>query len=252
MASYTWIKLYIEILDDPKVGMLPDAMKWRMVQLFLVARERNKDGLLGSISQVAWRLRVSEDDLIISMKTLADNGIVKDTPDGWMVINFVKRQAPVAGKDRVGAFRERNKDVTKSYNNSNESVTTENIDSISISNSLYDSDSLIKESTENQKSKSPTDAEFFAHFGNFNNQREQKRWVAMVESVGFEQAQRIAEWAEKKEINMTNRMGLMDSMETAAKNWKQGQSKPGKKDGNEDFFTKLNKLRVPEVIDGNA
>jgi len=136
------------------------------------------------------------------------------------------------------------------YNEFEKTIDTSiSIKSLSIDQSI---DSLIKESSENQKSKSPSDAEFFSHFGNYNNQREQKRWIAMVESVGFEQAQRIADWAEKKEIHFTNRGGLLDSMETAAKNWKQGQSKPGKKDSNEDFFAKLNKLRVPEVVDGNT
>jgi len=130
--------------------------------------------------------------------------------------------------------------------------TPELVKSNSPLNTYTESNAQSESNADAKPSKSPTDAEFFAHFGNFNNQREQKRWIALVESVGFEQAQRIAEWAEKKEINMTNRMGLMDSMETAAKNWKQGQSKPGKKDSNEDFFTKLNKLRIPEVIDGNA
>jgi len=99
------------------------------------------------------------------------------------------------------------------------------------------------------KARTPADAEFYSHFGNYYNQREQKRWIALIESVGFEQAQRIADWADKREIYMTNRTGLLDSMETAAKNWKSGSNKPrNQKDSNAEFFEKLNKLRTPEEV----
>lgn len=52
----------------------------------------------------------------------------------------------------------------------------------------------------NKSSSTPRDAEFISHFGNFNGTREQKRWDALVDSVGFEQARAIAEWAEKREL----------------------------------------------------
>jgi DnaD/phage-associated family protein len=139
VTHYTWIKLYIEILDDDKLGLLPDWLKWRMVQLFLVAREKNRDGLLGPVSGLAWRLRISEDDLIGALRTLSEIGIVAETPDGWLVVNFLKRQAPVTTAERVREYRkrERNDGETKRYKKCNESVTEAEIDSssTSISNS---------------------------------------------------------------------------------------------------------------------
>lgn len=62
---------------------------------------------------------------------------------------------------------------------------------------------------------------FQAHFGNFNGngKRETKRWETLVESIGLERAEQIASWAEHKEIHRENRSGLLDSLETAAKNW---------------------------------
>ena len=50
------IKLYVEMLDDPKVGLLPDAVKWRWVSSLLLAGELNEDGYLPDINDAAWRL----------------------------------------------------------------------------------------------------------------------------------------------------------------------------------------------------
>jgi hypothetical protein len=41
----------------------------------------------------------------------------------------------------------------------------------------------------------------------------------LVEAIGSARAEEIATWAERKEIHMTNRGGLLDSLETAAKKW---------------------------------
>ena len=55
-----WIKLYLEILDDMEFGELPEFMKWRAIELFLVAGENGDDGLLPSVKRLAWRLRLDE------------------------------------------------------------------------------------------------------------------------------------------------------------------------------------------------
>ena len=46
MASKYWIKLYYEILDDPKLGKLTDWLFRRAIELFLLAGENDNDGLL--------------------------------------------------------------------------------------------------------------------------------------------------------------------------------------------------------------
>ncbi len=234
MSTYTWIKLYIEILDDPKVGLMPDWLKWRMVQLFLVAREINRDGLLGPVAQLAWRLRVMEDDLIRSLRTMSEIGIVAETPDGWLVVNFRKRQEAVSSTERVHQFRkrERNEDETIRYRKRND-------DDVSASISNSNSSSVLEEGGLGGETKSrvPCESrdyfakdgttqgeEFTDHFGSFNGKKERQRWETLVESIGQERAQEIAAWAERKEIHLLNRGALMDSLETAAKKWAE---KPG-------------------------
>jgi hypothetical protein len=82
---------------------------------------------------------------------------------------------------------------------------------------------------------------FTDRLGKFKSEKELKRWLALADAVGIDQAETIATWAEKREIHMDNRAGLMDSLETAAKNWKEKQQpKPRADPGSRaDFFEKL-------------
>jgi hypothetical protein len=61
---------------------------------------------------------------------------------------------------------------------------------------------------------------FEGYFGKFNSQSEKSRWLVIFEAAGKKQTDELAAWAFKKEIHLTNRGGLLDSLETAAKNWR--------------------------------
>jgi hypothetical protein len=56
MKTRFWIKLYLEILDDPKMGQLPDGLWRSAIELFLLAGENGNDGLLQPVTDLAWRL----------------------------------------------------------------------------------------------------------------------------------------------------------------------------------------------------
>ena len=71
---------------------------------------------------------------------------------------------------------------------------------------------------------------FVDHFGGFNGKRERERWGILEDAIGLARAEEIAAWAERKEIHMTNRGGLMDSLETAAKKWTDKPARPAKGD----------------------
>lgn len=108
MANY-WIKLYVEILNDSKMAVLPDRLWRRAVEMFLAAGHYNDNGNLPDTSQLAWLLRMDTDELELDMKQIAATGIIQRTDKGWLVTKFEDRQAPVPGKDRVKQFRERQK-----------------------------------------------------------------------------------------------------------------------------------------------
>ena len=57
MGSKYWIKLYHELLDDPKMGTLPADLWQFVVGLFLLAGEIDCNGTLPNVTKIAWRLR---------------------------------------------------------------------------------------------------------------------------------------------------------------------------------------------------
>jgi hypothetical protein len=59
--------------------------------------------------------------------------------------------------------------------------------------------------------------------GKFHGEGELKRWLVIVDAVGMKQAGELVAWADKKEIHLINRPGLLDSLETAAKHWHEKQ-----------------------------
>ncbi|GAP10598.1 hypothetical protein BECAL_01771 [Bellilinea caldifistulae] len=129
-----WIKLYIEILDDPKMGRMSDRLFRRAIELFLMAGRSGNDGVLPPVDDLAWILRIEETTLVEDLHSLAAVGIVHEQEPGiWVVTNFAERQDADTSAERIANYRKqkrvtkrystRNDDVTKRYNNSNEHET---------------------------------------------------------------------------------------------------------------------------------
>lgn len=108
MADY-WIKLYHEITDDPKMATLPDRLWRRTIELFLLAGKlcADKSGKLPDTRQLAWLLRMNTDDLQTDLDQLVATGIIQPIPNGWLVVNFQKRQSAATSTERVKQHRER-------------------------------------------------------------------------------------------------------------------------------------------------
>ncbi|MCJ7519530.1 MAG: hypothetical protein MUO42_07665 [Anaerolineaceae bacterium] len=107
MASKYWIKLYHEILDDPKMGRLPDALFRRAIEFFLIAGENNREGALPPLADMAWRLRADEARLYAQMEDLEALNILSRGADGcWLVAHFRERQEASPGFERVRRHRE--------------------------------------------------------------------------------------------------------------------------------------------------
>ena len=135
MASKYWIKLYHEILDDPKMGQLSDRLWRRAVEFFLMAGDVDEDGRLPSPSDMAWRLRISEEELIQDLQALSADGIEivehVDWTEDWVVTKFEDRQGPVSDVERQRQSRDRrrkeeyygNEEVTQMSQDGNEGVT---------------------------------------------------------------------------------------------------------------------------------
>ncbi len=106
MADY-WIKLYHEILDDPKMATMPDNLWRRTTELFLLAGRLYKDGMLPDTKQIAWALRMDENVLETELQQIVTSGIIQKVEGGWFIPNFVKRQRASTNTERSAAYRER-------------------------------------------------------------------------------------------------------------------------------------------------
>lgn len=107
MAYKYWIKLYHEMLDDPRMGRLSDTIYRRAVECFLLAGDRNLGGELPTVADMSWRLRVPQDELAEQLEALELMGILQRKADGeWLVAGFKKRQQASPGAERMQRLRE--------------------------------------------------------------------------------------------------------------------------------------------------
>jgi hypothetical protein len=115
-----WIKLYTEILDDPKMGRLSDREYRTCVSLFAMAGREDREGSLPPIDDMAWSLRMTPVDLTANLQVLARLDILEECDGLWVVRKWQERQAkaPSAAPDKVlqrvheHRERERNETVT--------------------------------------------------------------------------------------------------------------------------------------------
>lgn len=107
MAGNYWIKLYLDILDDSKMAVLPDRLWRRVVELFLLAGRYNQAGELPGTERIAWDLRTAAAPLQRDLIEIEKTGIIKRNDEGWLVVSFAKRQAPTPHVKRQQSYRER-------------------------------------------------------------------------------------------------------------------------------------------------
>jgi len=94
MASKYWIKLYHEVLDDPKMGRLPDRLWRRVIELFLIAGEEHRNGWLPSVSEIADKLGILTEEVFDNLATLKKVGIIYMDDDGdHKVVDFARTQS---------------------------------------------------------------------------------------------------------------------------------------------------------------
>lgn len=100
MASAYWVKLYLEILHDPKMGRLSDRLWRRVIELYLLAGENGGTGDIPDTDDLAWTLRADRDELETELQELANIDVVRETETGWFVIEFAKHQSRREGSAR--------------------------------------------------------------------------------------------------------------------------------------------------------
>lgn len=105
MSSKYWLKLYHEMLDDPKVMTLRPSLRWRFVETLLMAGEMDEEGYLPDLNHYAWRVRDTLELVESELIELADAGLLSREDGRWLVTRFSERQAPVSAAERMRQLR---------------------------------------------------------------------------------------------------------------------------------------------------
>jgi len=107
MSGLPWVKVWVEILDDVKVGRLTEAQRWRFVQMILLAAECDAAGALVTgdspmtHGDVTWRLRCDIKDLEKDIKDMCSAGLVHIENGVLVVTRFAERQGPTQAEKRI-------------------------------------------------------------------------------------------------------------------------------------------------------
>jgi hypothetical protein len=88
-----WIKLYTEIVNDRKMCLLSDRQFRVCVNLFALAGIVDDGGILPPLDDMAFQLRVTEQDLMSDLRALARANILLVDDGVWMVAHWRNRQA---------------------------------------------------------------------------------------------------------------------------------------------------------------
>jgi hypothetical protein len=110
-----WLRLYTSILDDMKVHRLSDGQFRGWIKILCLAKEG--DGLLPSVDEVAFRLRISEAEAQSLTEELVRRGLLESdgehlSPHNWDSRQFLSDADPTAAL-RARRYRDRMRDVAR-------------------------------------------------------------------------------------------------------------------------------------------
>jgi hypothetical protein len=105
MRWWPWFRMYTNVVDNPKVRMLPEHMQARW--LFVLAVAARHGGTLPEVSQVAFSLRLSVEEMQRTLDELVAAGLMDRSPEGWRPHDWEQWQAPSDhSSERVKLHRE--------------------------------------------------------------------------------------------------------------------------------------------------
>jgi hypothetical protein len=107
--SPPWIKLHRNLLDDMHYQRLPIASKALAPMLWLLASESNDGVIHRTPEEIAFRLRMSEKDVLSAIKPLIDNGFFTDADN--MLAECLQDATTEKRQSRVEKEREKETDT---------------------------------------------------------------------------------------------------------------------------------------------
>ncbi len=111
MASFFWMKLHHDRLDDPRVVRLSDRLWRRYHELELVASKTRRDthlGRLPPVQEIAWHLRyLTAEEIEADLVELTKSRLVENRGGWWFIKNFDRLQGAASASDRGRTYRQR-------------------------------------------------------------------------------------------------------------------------------------------------
>lgn len=120
-----WLKLYTDILDDPKYFRLSDNAKIGMYELFLLTKKlerKESTGELPNIEDIAFHTRRDMEFWNGVLPELEKAGIIDHEDDNFIVRKFSERQAAIPPDERMRQYRKRKNTKPTSSQKKNETL----------------------------------------------------------------------------------------------------------------------------------
>ena len=120
-----WFRMYVEIIDDPKMKTISDRSFRIFNYLLCLAAEAEQDGLIPlSKSDIVWRLRITEKDLTTCIKELSQANIINQSYP-LQFTNWNKRQYKSDDvTERTKRFKEKKRNVSGNVPRNDEGTFT--------------------------------------------------------------------------------------------------------------------------------
>jgi len=217
-----WLKLYTDVLDDPKYFRLSEEAKLGMYELMLVAKKVENGEMTGNlppIDEIAFHTRKTSEHWEKIMPELEAIGFVVIERDIPKVKNYVKRQGAIPSETRVKQYRKKRNDgvmgdVTELKRECNELVTNRNGDK-------NKNKKQIRKETEEELINTPNIySRFQSIVGSlFSTGEERDYFNQLLEDYGEEQILRSAKWLSEQESRPYRMIPVLKSIDTSSKNW---------------------------------
>jgi N-terminal phage replisome organiser (Phage_rep_org_N) len=115
-----WLRLYNEVTSDRKLRRLPPAQRWLWIAVLVIARQSPEAGRLllaegvpVTNEDIADAAAIPMSDVECGILAFSQSGMLHLDGDVWVVTNWDRRQRESDDvKQRVRAYRERNRNVT--------------------------------------------------------------------------------------------------------------------------------------------
>lgn len=158
-----WFRMYEEVLDDPKVQLLPP-VQFRMWVNMLALTSRN-DGSLPSVKDCSFAFRVTEDAVSQALAEFEDIGLMQRKGETFRPHNWDKRQYKSdTSTDRVKRFRKRSSNAKETPSEAETEAETdkESLPSVEVAPVKRKSQPRASKSLRYFEEEEPLDPDFYA------------------------------------------------------------------------------------------